>query len=54
MMYYVAKAAQAAGLAVIAIGFVRKFPNLMSHQELMLGILIFGFGWIIESFLLRK
>ena len=53
-MYYLAKIAQAAGLTVLLMGFLKNFPNLMSHNMLMLGVLLFAFGWIIENFLLKR
>jgi len=52
-MYYLAKIAQATGLTVITLGFLRNFPNLMSHKLLVTGILMFVFGWIIHRFLLK-
>lgn len=54
MMFFVAKALQACGMGIILIDFVRKFPNLMSHKVLMIGLLIFIAGWIAEKFLLKK
>lgn len=53
-MFYIAKILQAAGMGVILIDFARRFPNLMSHQVLMIGILIFLAGWIVEKFLLKS
>lgn len=52
-MYYLAKLAQASGLTVISVGYVLSFPNLMSRKLLLLGIVIFVFGWVIERFLLK-
>ena len=52
-MYYIAKIAQAAGLAVTGIGFLLNFPHLMSHKVFLVGILLFGFGWVIQRFCLR-
>ena len=53
-MYYLAKLAQAAGLTIILIGFLRKFPHLMNPRILLVGIALFLFGWIIDQFLLKK
>jgi len=53
-MYYLAKIAEATGLTIVLVAFVSKFPDLMSHQVLMLGILIFIFGILIENFLLNR
>ena len=52
-MYFVGKLAQAAGLTIILIDFIRKFPNLMSPKVLGVGVLLFIFGWIINKFLLK-
>ena len=52
-MYYIAKLAQASGLTVILIGFIKNFPHLMSHQTLMIGVIVFLFGWIIDAYLLK-
>lgn len=53
-MFYLAKIIQSCGLLLVLIDFIRKFPNLMSPRILVLGILIFFTGWIIERFLLKR
>jgi hypothetical protein len=53
-MYFIAKLAQAAGLGIIAIDFIRKFPYLMNTQILGAGILVFAFGWVIQAYLLKQ
>ena len=53
-MYYLAKLAQLAGLAVIALGFLGKFPALMNPRLLGVGILLFAFGWIVQKYLLKQ
>lgn len=53
-MYLLAKCAQAAGLTIILIDFLRNFPNLMSRTILCVGIGVFFFGWSINKFLLKK
>ena len=53
-MYYIGKLAQAAGLTIILIGFIQRFPNLMDYKTLLLGVAIFLFGWIINKFFLQK
>ena len=53
-MYYLAKLAQAAGLAMIAVGFIAAFPQVMNRQVLAVSMLFFGVGWIIEKFLIKK
>ena len=53
-MYYIAKILQACGLAIILIGFLREFPELMSHRSLVIGLLIFIGGWMTDRFLLKK
>jgi hypothetical protein len=53
-MYFIAKSFQAAGLAVMAWGFLKNFPNLMPHNIFLISGLFFIMGWIIQSYLLRK
>ena len=53
-MYYLAKALQAAGLAVMLFGFVVNFPQLMSHTTLVFGLVLFGSGWAIQYFGIRN
>lgn len=52
-MYYLAKIFQAAGLTVLLIGFMANFPRLMSRMTLVLGLVLFGFGWIIQRYVVR-
>ena len=53
-MYYLAKIAQAGGLAVILIGFFKNFPNLLDKNTFILGVVMFIFGWVVQTFLLKK
>lgn len=53
-MYYLAKIAQATGLTIVLIGFLAKFPDLMNTKVLTSGVILFGFGWFIQKFMLKK
>ena len=53
-MYYLGKIFQAAGLGIITFNFFRSFPQVMSRQVLMIGILLFAAGWIIQKYLLKS
>ncbi len=53
-MYYLAKLAQAAGLAVVAVGFLTSFPQVMNRQVLVVGVLFFGVGWMIQKFMIKN
>ena len=53
-MYYIAKIAQAAGLTVILIGFLKDFPKLMNPKILGIGALIFAFGWVVQHLMLKR
>ena len=53
-MYYIAKLAQACGLTILIIEFMRKFPQLMDMRVFGAGILLFVFGWIILTFLVKR
>jgi hypothetical protein len=50
-VYYLTKALQAAGLTIVLIDFIAKFPRLMSHSSLLIGIALFTLGWMIQRFL---
>ncbi len=54
MIYFLAKIFQAAGLAILAWGFIRFFPNLMPHNIFLIAGIFFIIGWIIQSYLLKK
>ena len=53
-MYWIAKIFQAAGLAVMAWGFIKNFPRLMPHNIFLLAGLFFIMGWIVQSYMLKK
>jgi hypothetical protein len=53
-MYYLAKGTQAAGLTIIAIDFVRTFPDLMSRKILASGVILFILGWVIQRYLIQQ
>ena len=48
-MYYLAKTLQAAGLTVLGIGFILRFPKLVDHKTLLVSLAAFGLGWMIEQ-----
>ena len=52
-MFYIAKFFQAAGLTVILINFLVKFPALMNPKFLIAGVLLFLIGWLINKFLIK-
>ncbi len=54
MVYWLAKIFQAAGLAVMAWGFLKYFPNLMPHNVFLLAGVFFIAGWVIQGYLLKK
>ena len=47
-MYVIAKFAQAAGLAIILIGFIQKFPKVMNPKIFLLGLGLFMAGWLLN------
>ena len=53
-MLFMAKLAQATGMAVVMIDFVRKFPDLMSPKILLVGVLFFGIGWLMQKMAVPK
>lgn len=52
-MYYIAKFFQAAGLTIILVGFLLRFPALMNPRLFLLGLILFGTGWVINHFMLK-
>ena len=40
-MYYAAKALELLGMTIIGVGFILKFPGLMSPKLLLAGIICF-------------
>jgi len=52
-MYYIAKLAQAAGLTVLLVAFIKNFPDLMSYRILGVGVGLFLVGWIVNRYLLK-
>jgi hypothetical protein len=53
-MYFIAKTFQAAGLAVMAWGFIKNYPSLMPHNIILISGLFFIIGWIIQTYMLKK
>ena len=53
-MYWVAKIFQAAGLALMILGFIRHFPNMMPPNVLLTSIVFFAVGWVIQVMVLKK
>ena len=53
-MYYIAKFLQAAGLGVILVAFLSRFPHLMDTKIFGFGGLIFFSGWLLQQFGLKK
>jgi len=53
-MYYVAKALQFLGLAILGFAFVAKFPSLMDPKLFVVGIVIGYSGWVIQRYLLKQ
>jgi len=53
-LFYLAKIIECIGLAVVLIGFVQCYPQLMSPKVLLAGVLIFICGWLIGKFLLKR
>jgi hypothetical protein len=49
-MVVIAKFVQAAGLAMILIGFIQRFPELMSPKLFLLGLGVFMTGWLMGRF----
>ncbi|MBI3602582.1 MAG: hypothetical protein HY209_06810 [Candidatus Omnitrophica bacterium] len=53
-MYGLAKTFQAAGLAVMAWGFIKTFPHLIPPKIFLLAALFFITGWAIQTWMLKN
>jgi len=53
-MYYVARISQAIGLAIMMIGFITTFPELINSRYLVVGLLLFLIGWLIQRYMLQE
>ncbi|MDO8674806.1 MAG: hypothetical protein Q7K71_01655 [Candidatus Omnitrophota bacterium] len=53
-MYWAAKIFQAAGLAIMILGFIGHFPKTMPLNILLLSIVFFAIGWVIQVIVLKK
>ena len=53
-MYYISKGFQLAGLMVIGAGFINKFPYLLDYKLLVIGVIFFIMGVVIQKFGLRE
>ena len=49
-MYVAGKFAQAAGLSMILVGFIGKFPALMDPKLFLLGLGLFWAGWLLNRY----
>ena len=49
-MYYISKGFQLAGLLIIGVGFINKFPQLMDYKLLGIGMVFFIMGVAIQKF----
>ena len=52
-MYYMSKGLELLGVIVIVIGFIVEFPSLMDPKLLIIGLICFCAGWIIERYTLE-
>lgn len=52
-MYYAAKMLELLGMTIIGVGFLIKFPKLMEPKLLLMGIICFASGWLIEKYILK-
>ena len=53
-MYFISKGFQLVGLLVIGAGFINKFPYLMDYQLLVIGVIFFIMGVVVQKFGLRE
>ena len=47
-MHFIVKFIQAAGLAIILIGFIQRFPKVMNPKIFLLGLGVFMVGWLLN------
>ena len=52
-MLTLGKLFQAMGIAIVGIGFISGFPELINWKSALLGIVLFSIGWSVEQYFVK-
>ena len=52
-MLTLGKLFQAMGIAIVGIGFISNFPELINWKSSLLGIVLFSIGWSVERYFVK-
>ena len=52
-MLTLGKLFQAMGIAIVGIGFILNFPELINWKSALLGIVLFSIGWSVERYFVK-
>ncbi|HIA30720.1 MAG TPA: hypothetical protein EYN82_03780 [Candidatus Marinimicrobia bacterium] len=52
-MLTLGKLFQAMGIAIVGIGFISNFPELINWKSALLGIVLFSIGWSVEQYFVK-
>ena len=52
-MLTLGKLFQAMGIAIVGIGFISNFPELINGKSALLGIVLFSIGWSVERYFVK-
>jgi len=52
-MLTIGKLFQAMGIAIVGIGFISNFPELINWKSALLGIVLFSIGWSVEQYFVK-
>ena len=52
-MLTLGKLFQAMGIAIMGIGFISNFPELINWKSALLGIVLFSIGWSVERYFVK-
>ena len=52
-MLTIGKLFQAMGIAIVGIGFISNFPELINWKSAISGLMLFTIGWCIERYFIK-
>tara|TARA_B110001454_G_scaffold109412_1_gene102804 strand:+ start:2811 stop:3032 length:222 start_codon:yes stop_codon:yes gene_type:complete len=52
-MLTIGKLFQAMGIAIVGIGFISNFPELINWKSAISGLILFTIGWCLERYFIK-
>ena len=52
-MLTIGKLFQSMGIAIVGIGFISNFPELINWKSVISGLMLFTIGWCIERYFIK-